>query len=83
MVEKECSSQPINFSTSNFMNKIGAYFRDSYKELKDKVSWPTWAQLQQSTMIVLAATIVITFVVLAMDFVIGNGLKFFYSQLFS
>lgn len=64
------------------MNKIAVYFRDSYKELKDKVTWPTWAQLQQSTMIVLAATIVITFVVLAMDFAIGNGLKFIYKQLF-
>lgn len=64
------------------MNKIGAYFRDSFKELKDKVSWPTWPQLQQSTMIVLAATIVITFIVLAMDFVFGNGLKFIYKNLF-
>lgn len=64
------------------MTKIATYFRDSYKELKDKVSWPTWPQLQQSTMIVLAATIVITFVVLAMDFVFGNGLKFIYKQLF-
>jgi preprotein translocase subunit SecE len=33
-------------------------------------------------MIVLAATIVITFIVLAMDFVFGNGLKFIYNQLF-
>ena len=33
-------------------------------------------------MIVLAATIVITFIVLAMDFVFGNGLKFIYKQLF-
>jgi preprotein translocase subunit SecE len=63
------------------MNKIAAYFRDSYKELKDKVSWPTWAQLQQSTMIVLAATIVITFIVLAMDFAIGNGLKQVYKMI--
>jgi preprotein translocase subunit SecE len=64
------------------MNKIGNYFRDSFKELKDKVSWPTWPQLQQSTMIVLAATIVITFIVLAMDFATGNALKFIYKQLF-
>ena len=64
------------------MSKIQSYFRDSYQELVEKVSWPTWPQLQQSTMIVLAATIVITFVVLAMDFVIGNGLKFIYKQLF-
>jgi len=63
------------------MNKIGTYFRESYKELTEKVSWPTWPQLQQSTMIVLAATLVITFVVLGMDFVFGNGLKFIYDFL--
>lgn len=63
------------------MNKIGTYFRESYKELTEKVSWPNWAQLQQSTMIVLAATIVITFIVLGMDFVVGNGLKFIYEFL--
>jgi preprotein translocase subunit SecE len=64
------------------MNKIAVYFRDSFKELKEKVSWPTWPQLQQSTMIVLAATIVITFIVLAMDFVAGNGLKMAYKMIF-
>ncbi|MBI5372173.1 MAG: preprotein translocase subunit SecE [Sphingobacteriales bacterium] len=64
------------------MNKITTYLKESYKELTEKVSWPTWPQLQQSTMIVLAATIVITFIVLAMDTVIGNSLKFIYKQLF-
>ena len=64
------------------MNKIAHYFKESFKELTEKVSWPTWAQLQQSTMIVLAATIVITFAVLAMDFAAGNVLKFIYKQLF-
>jgi preprotein translocase subunit SecE len=56
------------------MNNIAIYFRDSYKELTEKVTWPTWPQLQQSTMIVLAATIFISFVVLGMDFVASNGL---------
>jgi preprotein translocase subunit SecE len=64
------------------MNKIAIYFRESYKELTEKVSWPTWPQLQQSTMIVLAATLVITAIVLAMDFTAGNVLKFIYKQLF-
>ncbi len=64
------------------MNKITTYFRESFKELTEKVSWPTWPQLQQSTMIVLAATLVITFIILAMDFAIGNGLKLVYKQLF-
>jgi preprotein translocase subunit SecE len=61
------------------MNKISAYFRDSYKELVEKVTWPTWEQLQQSTMIVLGATLVITIMVGIMDFAAGNVLKFIYS----
>ena len=63
------------------MNKIGTYFKESYQELTEKVSWPTWPQLQQSTMIVLAATLVLSFIVLGMDFVAGNGLKFIYEVL--
>ncbi|MGB3005765.1 MAG: preprotein translocase subunit SecE [Chitinophagaceae bacterium] len=64
------------------MNKIIHYFKESIKELTEKVSWPTWAQLQQSTMIVLGATLVFTSIVLAMDFVFGNAFKFIYKQLF-
>ncbi len=73
--------KPKNFKPEK-MNKIASYFRESFKELTEKVTWPTWPQLQQSTMIVLAATLVITFIVLAMDFVAGNSLKFIYKQLF-
>lgn len=60
------------------MNKISNYFRDSYKELQDKVTWPTWTQLQQSTMIVLVATLLITALVWAMDFVAAGGLNQIY-----
>ncbi|MFM2360914.1 MAG: hypothetical protein RLY16_2907 [Bacteroidota bacterium] len=61
------------------MNKISAYVRDSYKELVEKVTWPTWEQLQQSTMIVLGATLVITALVGVMDFVANASLKFVYT----
>ncbi len=61
------------------MNKVTAYFRDSYKELLHKVTWPTWDQLQQSTMIVLGATLVITAMVWVMDLAANNSLKFIYS----
>ncbi|HEX2630364.1 MAG TPA: preprotein translocase subunit SecE [Chitinophagaceae bacterium] len=63
------------------MNKIGTYFRDSYKELMEKVTWPTWAQLQQSTMIVLGATLVITALVWVMDFAAGGVLKQVYKMI--
>ena len=49
------------------MNKIRNYFRESYHELVHKVSWPTWQELQSSTMVVLIATVVITLVVWGMD----------------
>jgi preprotein translocase subunit SecE len=61
------------------MNKVTTYFRESYKELLEKVSWPTWTQLQQSTLIVLVATLLITTIVWAMDLVAQSGLKLIYS----
>jgi len=61
------------------MNKIRSYYRDSYKELMEKVTWPNWQQLQQSTMIVLVATLVITAIVWVLDLGSSNLLKFVYS----
>ncbi|HVG12001.1 MAG TPA: preprotein translocase subunit SecE [Flavisolibacter sp.] len=60
------------------MNKISNYFSESFRELSEKVTWPTWNQLQQSTMIVLGATLFITALVWLMDFIAAGGLKFIY-----
>ena len=65
------------------MNKFLAYAKNSYKELSEKVTWPNWNQLQQSTMIVLMATIIITVVIWLMDFVAGGALNFLYKMLYS
>ena len=61
------------------MNKIQSYFKDSYDELMEKVTWPNWQQLQQSTMIVLIATLVITAIVWVLDLGSSTVLKFVYS----
>jgi preprotein translocase subunit SecE len=61
------------------MIKISAYFKESYHELVEKVTWPTWLQLQQSTVIVLIATVIITGLVWIMDFVSIQLLKLIYS----
>lgn len=61
------------------MNKLTTYFKDSYKELVEKVTWPNWDQLTQSTAIVLGATLVITALVAVMDFAANGSLKFVYS----
>ena len=60
------------------MYKILNYFKESYKELMEKVTWPTWAQLQQSTMIVLVATLLFTALVAVMDLTAGTILKQIY-----
>jgi preprotein translocase subunit SecE len=63
------------------VNKVTNYFKESYKELMEKVTWPSWSELQQSTVIVLVATLLITVLVYVMD-VFSNGiLKFIYSLL--
>jgi preprotein translocase subunit SecE len=69
----------LTFQKQNKMNKIQSYFRDSYNELMEKVTWPNWQQLQQSTMIVLVATLVITAIVWLLDLGSSNLLKFVYS----
>ena len=61
------------------MNKFTAYLKDSYKELIHKVTWPNWDQLQQSTMIVIGATLLITAMVWVMDFTASNAMKLIYS----
>ena len=61
------------------MNKITTYFRESYKELLEKVTWPSWTQLQQSTVIVLVDTVLITAIVWIMDLASSSILHFTYS----
>ena len=63
------------------MNKITTYFRESYKELLEKVTWPSWTQLQQSTVIVLVATLLMTVIVWIMDLASSSVLHFVYSLL--
>lgn len=61
------------------MNKIVTYFSESYKEMVEKVTWPSWIQLQQSTVIVLVASLLVTLIVWLMDFASNSLLKFIYS----
>ena len=68
-----------DFKLSTTMNKITTYFRESYKELMEKVTWPSWSQLQQSTVIVLVATLLITVLVWIMDLASSSILHFTYS----
>ncbi len=54
------------------MSKVGTYIKESYKELTQKVSWPSWAQLQSSAAVVMVATVVIAALVFVMDLAFKN-----------
>jgi preprotein translocase subunit SecE len=49
------------------MEKIRMYFVEAYDELVHKVTWPTWAELQQSAIVVLIAAIIMSLFIVAMD----------------
>jgi preprotein translocase subunit SecE len=49
------------------MSKFGSYIQESYDELVHKVSWPSWNELQQTTLIVLASLAIVTALIFGMD----------------
>jgi preprotein translocase subunit SecE len=50
------------------MSKIGTYFSETRNELVNKVSWPTWPELQSSALVVMVSSVIIALVVFGMDF---------------
>ena len=63
------------------MANVSEYIKESYIELTEKVTWPTWRELQSSAIVVLIATVIIALVVFGMDQLIGFLLRSFYSSL--
>jgi preprotein translocase subunit SecE len=54
------------------MERLKLYVIESYNELVTKVTWPTWANLQSSTVVVLVASIILALIIFVMD-AISNG----------
>ncbi len=61
---------------------MGNYVKASYRELVDKVVWPTWKSLQSSAILVMIASAIFAVVILAMDFSFENIMKSIYSILY-
>lgn len=61
------------------MAKFGTYIQEAYDELVHKVSWPSWPELQQTTVIVLVALLITTLIIFGMDTLSERVLSFVYS----
>ena len=58
------------------MANIIKYTGEAFNELVHKVTWPTWDQLQSSSIVVLVASVIFSLIIFVMDYVFGINVKF-------
>lgn len=55
------------------------YLKDTYSELVYKVSWPTYSELQNNTIIVVIGAVILALLIFVMDFIFGiNPQEYFW-----
>jgi preprotein translocase subunit SecE len=59
--------------------KIRTYIKETWTELIHKVSWPTWSDLQNSALVVMIGTVIISLIIFAMDVSFRNIMEMIYS----
>jgi len=73
------------------MEQLKSYVQESFDELLHKVTWPTWEEIQESTVIVIIATLIIAGIIFLMDFIFGanpensifKGILYYIYQIFA
>ena len=63
------------------MANVTEYIKESYIELTEKVTWPTWRDLQSSAILVLVAAMIIAMLIFGMDQILQRLTTAFYSSL--
>ncbi len=54
------------------------YITESYRELKDHVTWPTWAEAQRLTIIVAVFSVLLALAVWGVDSVFSKLVGFYF-----
>lgn len=62
------------------MNKLINYVTESWDEVKNKVTWPKYGELQSSAILVLVASTIFSLIIGAIDWVFNEALTWFYSE---
>jgi preprotein translocase subunit SecE len=62
----------------NKMAKFAEYIKESADDLINKVSWPTWKELQSSSIVVAVASLIIALIIYLMDVSFRNVMELFY-----
>jgi len=61
------------------MSKMISYLKEAFSELLNKVTWPSWRDLQNSSIVVAIATLIIALVIYLLDTTFSNILDLYYS----
>lgn len=64
------------------MKKIINYIKESYNELVYKVSWPTRAELSNSAVVVMIASLIIAALIFVIDSTFEGVMRFVYERIF-
>lgn len=62
------------------MSKVISFTKEAYQELVHKVSWPKYADLQNSAMLVLVASVIFALLIGVIDLGFENLLTWFYNE---
>ena len=72
------SSRSTRAKFYKIIMKIKLYIEESYKELTQKVTWPTWQELQSSAIVVMVASLIIAMLIFLMDSSFSNIMELIY-----
>ncbi|MDH5383004.1 MAG: preprotein translocase subunit SecE [Cyclobacteriaceae bacterium] len=61
------------------MQKLKKFVMESVEELRHKVSWPKYAELQSSSMLVLVASLIFAMIIGVIDLAFNNSMEWFYN----
>ncbi len=61
------------------MKKLVDFLKASYIEMKEKVTWPKYSSLQNSSILVLIASLIFALVIGVIDLGFQNAMDWFYA----
>ncbi len=62
--------------------KLKLYIQEAFNELVNKVTWPSWSDLQSSAIVVMIASLIIAFTVFLMDESFRSIMKMIYKMFY-
>lgn len=63
------------------MARLVTYIEEATDELMNKVTWPTWKELQSSAIVVMIASFIISLIIYVMDMASSNALVWIYKTI--